>query len=89
MEKQVEIIVEGKVQGVYFRKSTKEIANLLDICGFVKNEPNGSVLIHASGSMAQVDQLITWCETGPPPASVDNIKVEVKELEKYHSFEIR
>ena len=89
MEKQVEIIVEGKVQGVYFRKSTKEIASLLDICGFVKNEANGSVLIHASGSRAQVDQLITWCKTGPPPASVHNIKVEVKELEKYHSFEIR
>lgn len=89
MEKQVEIIVNGKVQGVYFRKSTKEIASLLDLCGFVKNESNGTVLIHVRGSEAQVDQFITWCKIGPPSATVNNVKVENKIFEKYHSFEIR
>lgn len=89
MEKQVEIVVEGKVQGVYFRKSTKEIASLLDLCGFVKNQPNGTVLIHASGTDAQIDQLITWCGVGPPSATVNNVKVKTKKIEKYNSFEIR
>ena len=89
MEKHVEIIVEGKVQGVYFRKSTKEIANLLDLCGYVKNQPNGTVLIYASGAEAQIDQLITWCKMGPPSALVKNVNVEQKEIENNNSFEIR
>ena len=89
MEKQIEIIVEGKVQGVYFRQSTKEIAQLLDICGFVKNQSDGTVLIHACGSAAQLDQLITWCKTGPPYAMVSNITVADKVLESFQTFEIR
>ncbi|NNC85127.1 MAG: acylphosphatase [Bacteroidia bacterium] len=89
MEKQVEIIVEGKVQGVYFRKSTKEIAQLLDITGFVKNESNGNVLIQASGTATQIDQFITWCKTGPPAAGVTNVTTQDKELEAFNSFEIQ
>ncbi len=69
MEKQVEIIVEGKVQGVYFRKSTKEIAQLLDITGFVQNKSSGNVLIQACGTKAQINQLLTWCNSGPPAAN--------------------
>lgn len=89
MIKQVEIIVEGKVQGVYFRKSTQEVAQLLDITGFVKNKSDGNVLIHACGTRAQIDQLITWCNAGPPAATITNVSTHDIELKEFSSFEIR
>lgn len=89
MDKQIQIIVEGKVQGVYFRKSTKEIAQLLDIRGFVQNEANGNVLIRACGTEAQIEQLLTWCSSGPPAANVTNISAHQIQLEEFTSFEIR
>ena len=51
------IEVVGKVQGVFFRASTREVAEKLGISGTVRNLPNGSVLIHAEGSQSQLDQL--------------------------------
>lgn len=88
-ERQVEIIVEGKVQGVYFRKSTQEIAKLLDIRGFVKNRSDGSVLIQALGNSVQIDHLLTWCQTGPPTANVTKLTVNDMNPEAFNVFEIR
>ena len=89
MQKQVEIIVKGKVQGVYFRKSTKEIATLLGVRGFVKNLPNGSVIITALGNTTSIDKFIIWCKTGPPAASVSHISIKENENEQFQSFEIQ
>lgn len=88
-EKQVEIVVEGKVQGVYFRKSTQEIAKLLDIRGFVENQSDGSVLINALGNTIQLDQFLTWCKSGPPSAEVTNLRVSHMTPDIFNSFEIR
>jgi acylphosphatase len=70
------ITVTGKVQGVYFRQSTKEKAQELGITGMVKNLPDGSVYIQASGTAQQLNRLVAWCKEGPRRAVVTAVTVE-------------
>lgn len=70
------ITVTGKVQGVFYRQSTKEKAQELGITGVVKNLPDGSVHIMASGTKDQLNQLVAWCKQGPPRAVVSAVQVE-------------
>lgn len=69
----VEITVSGIVQGVWYRASTKNKANALNISGTVENKPDGSVYIKAYGTESAIMQLIEWCRSGPPHARVDNV----------------
>ncbi len=62
--------VIGKVQGVYYRASTKKKADELGLTGWVKNEPNGEVSIAVQGAPKLVEQFTTWCAIGPPMATV-------------------
>lgn len=84
MMKTVSIIVSGKVQGVWYRQSTKEKATELGVTGNVRNQPDGSVAIVATGLLNQLDQFIEWCHQGPPRAQVTH--VEVTEL-PHQSFD--
>lgn len=79
----------GKVQGVFFRATTKSIAEDLGVFGWVKNESDGTVLIHAEGELAQLDQLIQWCKEGPEYASVSEVKTWDKEPGGFSDFDIR
>ena len=72
----ISITVTGKVQGVFYRQSTKEKALELGITGIVKNLPDGSVQIMASGTNDQLNQLVAWCNQGPPRAQVASVQVE-------------
>lgn len=74
--KRVRIIVEGKVQGVFFRQSTKEIANSLGLSGFVRNLLNGNVEVEAEGDDLDVEKLIEWLKKGPPLAKVTKLNFE-------------
>lgn len=67
------IVITGKVQGVFFRQSTREKARSLNIKGTVNNQPDGSVKIIANGAKEQMDELINWCRQGPPKARVDTV----------------
>ena len=71
----VHIVVSGKVQGVCFRVSTLEIAQSLNLRGFVKNLPDGTVEIEAEGSRISLEDLAQWCRHGPPQATVDHVAV--------------
>ena len=57
----ISITVSGKVQGVFYRQSAKEIAKEIGITGEVKNVANGSVYILATGTKVQLDNLVAWC----------------------------
>lgn len=81
--------VIGKVQGVYFRASTKQQAYLKDLRGWVRNHPDGSVEIHVEGKTDNVYQLVDWAQTGPRLAEVIQVKVSSSTLEGYQDFEIR
>ena len=66
--------VYGRVQGVYFRVSTREQALALGLCGWVRNRRDGTVEIVAEGSLAAVDALCAWAESGPTHARVDRME---------------
>lgn len=88
MKKRLIIHVFGKVQGVWFRKSTLEKAEELNIFGFCQNMANGSVYIEAEGELENLKYFTDWCKVGPPLAEVTEIKVTEEALEGFKSFEI-
>lgn len=83
------ITVKGKVQGVYYRQSTREKALELGLTGIVKNQPDGSVFIQATGSAAQLNQLVAWCRQGPPRAEVNSVQVETIDPLAFIGFTIQ
>ena len=86
MIKHYNITITGKVQGVFYRASTKEKAQELGIKGFVKNQPDGSVYLEAEGEFSSLEQLVEWCYKGPEKAIVEKVtKIEapLKHFEKF------
>ena len=80
----------GKVQGVYFRQSTREQALKLGLKGFVMNLDDGSVYIEAEGEEASLRQLSVWCERGPVLASVTGVEFSLTDSHiRYEGFVIR
>jgi acylphosphatase len=73
--KTVHITIQGKVQGVFFRASTKEVADKMHIGGWVKNSPLGHVEIMATGTDEQIDHFVNWCRQGPEMAIVSDVSV--------------
>jgi acylphosphatase len=88
MPKTVSIIVSGKVQGVFFRQSTKELATALDLKGQVKNLSDGSVEIIAVGEAEQIDRLVRWCWSGPPRAKVEQVAIKDLPSRSFDKFSI-
>ena len=86
--KTVSIIVTGKVQGVYYRQSTREKARDLNITGEVKNMPDDSVFIVATGTDEQLNQFIGWCKIGPPRALVTDVVVTELPIQSFDKFSI-
>ena len=70
---QYEIIVTGRVQGVWFRKYTQERANELGIKGWVKNTPDGNVLVIAQADKKDLNTFMDFLKIGPPMARVGKI----------------
>jgi acylphosphatase len=86
--KTMRIIISGKVQGVYYRQSTREKSMQLGISGIVKNLTNGSVELIASGTADQLNNLIEWCKQGPPKAVVSSIEFEELPYQTFDGFKI-
>jgi acylphosphatase len=78
-------LVAGRVQGVFYRASTRQQAASLGIVGYAKNLVDGRVEVLAVGDAAQVDALVRWLRQGPPAAhvtAVDVTDVDLVELGK-------
>jgi len=88
MYKTISITVTGKVQGVFFRQSTREKAKDLRLKGYVQNMQDGSVNIIVTGNAEQLDQLIEWCHHGPPKAVVATVETKDLPLQEFSSFTI-
>lgn len=71
--KQLQLIVRGRVQGVYFRASTQREAKRLGLGGWVRNRPDGAVEILAEGEEAAIRELYGWAQKGPGAARVDRV----------------
>jgi acylphosphatase len=70
----VRLIIGGRVQGVWFRDSTRRQANLLNVYGWVKNRPDGAVEVLAEGPEKAVKKLVAWCYAGPSAARVERVE---------------
>lgn len=70
----VRLVIEGRVQGVWFRDSTRREANALGISGWVKNRRDGAVEVVAEGPEKRVRKLVAWCRHGPPYAQVNRVR---------------
>jgi acylphosphatase len=89
MKKCLSVRVTGRVQGVGFRFHTVKRAAELSVNGFVRNEPDGSVLLEAEGEEADVDDFVEWCRIGPRWARVDTIETWQVEIKDYRHFSVR
>jgi acylphosphatase len=87
--KAVDVVITGRVQGVFFRARTQEQAARLGVAGWVSNEPDGSVAGHFEGYPGDVDTLIDWCRSGPEYARVDNVRVTETEPADVPGFDVR
>lgn len=76
MKSRVFVIIYGKVQGVWFRATTKEKADKLGIKGWVRNTLDGNVEAIFEGEEKKIKEIIEWCNHGPPLAKVDDIKIK-------------
>lgn len=71
----VRAVVEGRVQGVFFRDNCRAEAQRLGVRGSVRNRADGSVEVVAEGPRERVEQLLAWCRHGPPRATVTGLSV--------------
>lgn len=86
--KTIEIMVSGKVQGVFFRQSARDKAAELDVKGQVENLSNGNVKIVATGEEERLDAFYNWCRTGPPQARVSAITRCTLPYREFDSFRV-
>jgi len=68
-------VISGRVQGVFFRASTRDEARRLGVSGWVRNLPNGDVEGLFEGEKGKVNRLLVWCYQGPPYAAVADVHV--------------
>jgi acylphosphatase len=70
-----ELLVSGRVQGVFYRASAQQEAQRLGLKGEIRNLPGGEVEAIVEGEKPQIDQFIAWCRRGPPSAEVEDVRV--------------
>ncbi len=76
MKVRAHVFVSGRVQGVFFRSETADLAERLGINGWVRNRSDGRVEALFEGEKVQVDEEIEFCRRGPPGAYVENLDLE-------------
>ena len=86
--KHLQIRVYGKVQGVFYRATTKAVADQLGVKGIVMNEADGSVYIEAEGDDFILELFVEFCQKGSDRAEVEKVDTAEAELKNYRNFEV-
>ena len=81
-------VVHGRVQGVFFRDSTRRMAESRGVVGWVTNRPDGSVEAVFEGELDDVEALLRFCRQGPGRAEVERVEVIEEEPEGLDGFAI-
>lgn len=84
-----QIVIYGKVQNVGFRYNAMNMAKDLNIKGFIRNMPNGSIYIEAEGTSLNMDLFVSWCAEGPTRSNVEGVEVNEIPLMNYKNFLIK
>lgn len=84
-----DVVVSGRVQGVFFRAATHETAQQLGVNGWVRNLPDGRVEAVFEGPQDAVEAMINWCHKGSSGAQVIDVEVEYGEPEGLGGFQVR
>jgi len=89
-ERRARVKIEGRVQGVFFRESTRREAERLGVKGWVRNLDDGDVEALLEGEASRVEQLIQWCHRGPRAARVDRVTItdEAAQGDDLHGFSV-
>jgi acylphosphatase len=86
----VHLLIEGYVQGVFFRASTQDVAERLGLTGWVRNLPDGSVEVVFEGPKDMLKEAVQWCRKGPPGARVTRVDESWQEYTgEFKRFDIR
>ncbi len=90
MIKHVNIVILGRVQGVFFRRTVKHEAARRGISGFVRNEPDGTVRIEAEGNEDMLQEFTAWLKSGAGEGLHEVKEVEVSEgpFKLFKGFEV-
>lgn len=90
MKVRAHIFITGRVQGVFFRYETHDVARKYNVNGWVRNLPDGRVEAILEGRKENVEKVIEFCKIGPPGAKVTNLKIEWEEYKgEFKNFQIR
>jgi acylphosphatase len=81
--------ITGRVQGVWFRQSCAELANHLQVTGWVRNLPDRRVEAVFEGEDAPVREIVAWCYKGPPRAVVRDVAISAEQPEGCVGFQVR
>jgi acylphosphatase len=84
----VHLRVKGKVQGVFYRTSAKDIAEELGVTGWIRNTEEGDVEITATASKEQLQKFIEWCKIGPRRAIVSGVEITHVEEANFKTFDV-
>ena len=86
MNLQVHVVISGRVQGVWFRASTKEKAEQLGLTGWVMNTNDGKVEAVFQGEEKILQEMLSWCHQGPPNSKVENVEI-IKQQQSTNVFD--
>ena len=90
MNKRARAIISGRVQGVCFRMETERAAAKYGVYGWVRNRRDGTVEALFEGEATAVDDILKWCEKGPPLAMVDRVEITEEPFKnEFKDFTVR
>ncbi len=90
MNKRLILKIHGRVQGVFFRDSTRRKASKLGLIGWVSNDSDRTVKVLAEGNKEKLEELIEWCYNGPILSKVDKIDIEWQQATgQFENFSIK
>jgi len=90
VQKRIHIFVTGRVQGVFFRQSTRVMAIKNNVNGWIRNLDDGRVEIVAEGENQNIDNLVNWCKTGPANSRVDEFELSNEDpISEFENFEVK
>ncbi|NTS42907.1 acylphosphatase [Flavisolibacter sp. BT320] len=82
------LLIQGTVQGVYYRASAKKVAEAIGVVGWIRNTPEGHVEAVVTGEPYQLQDFSEWCRKGPSGANVKAVDVEERSEEFFGDFRI-